>query len=88
VQESTLNIEGYFLNLTIIYQPIKIMTKQHFEFVASLIHAANQGTPASVLAMIAVAKFEEDNPRFDAERFLDACGNPLAPPPEVIDVGA
>ena len=62
------------------------MTKQHFEFVASLIHAANQGTPASVLAMIAVAKFEEDNPRFDAERFLDACGNPLAPPPEVIAI--
>jgi hypothetical protein len=62
------------------------MTKQHFEFVASLIHAANQGAPASTLALLAVAKFEKDNPRFDAERFLTACGNPLAPPPEVINV--
>ena len=61
------------------------MTKKHFELVASLINAANQGAPASDLALLAVAKFEEENPRFDAERFLDACGNPLAPPPEVID---
>jgi hypothetical protein len=62
------------------------MTKKHFELVASLINAANQGAPASDLALLAVAKFEEDNPRFDAERFLDACGNPLAPPPEVIAI--
>ncbi len=55
-------------------------TKKDFEFVAALINAANNGTPASVLAMLAVAKFEQDNPRFDAERFLIACGNPLAPP--------
>jgi len=63
-----------------------IMTKQHFEFIASLINAANQGAPASKLALLAVAKFEQDNPRFDAERFLTACGNPLAPPPEEIDL--
>ena len=61
-------------------------TKRDFEFTAALIHAANNGTPASVLAMIAVAKFEQDNPRFDAERFLTACGNPLAPPPEEIQI--
>ena len=60
-------------------------TKKDFEFVAALINAANNGTPASVLAILAVAKFEENNPRFDAERFLAACGNPLAPPPAVIE---
>ena len=62
------------------------MTKKHFEFVASLINAANQGAPASDLALLAVAKFEQDNPRFNAERFLDACGNPLAPAPNTINV--
>tara|TARA_R110000737_G_C14462479_1_gene465221 strand:+ start:555 stop:746 length:192 start_codon:yes stop_codon:yes gene_type:complete len=62
------------------------MTKQHFEFVASLIHAANQGTPPFALATIAAAKFAEDNPRFNTERFLAACGNPLAPPPTTINV--
>ena len=55
-------------------------TKEHFEFTAALINAANNGTPASVLTTLAVAKFEQDNPRFDAERFVIACGNPLAPP--------
>ena len=60
------------------------MTKKDFEFTAALIHAANNGAPASTLAMIAVAKFEQDNPRFNAERFLTACGNPLAPPPQII----
>ena len=63
-----------------------IMTKKHFELVASLINAANQGAPASDLALLAVAKFEKDNPRFDAERFLTACGDPLAPPPDTINV--
>ena len=72
---------GSFIKLNLYY----IMTKKHFEFVASLINAANQGAPASDLALLAVAEFEENNPRFNAERFLDACGNPLAPPPEVID---
>ena len=65
---------------------LKIMTKKHMEFVAALIHAANQGTPPSALATLAAARFAEDNPRFDVERFLTACGNPLAPPPETINV--
>ena len=62
------------------------MTKKHFEFIVSILNAANQPAPASDLALLAVAKFEQDNPRFNAERFLDACGNPLAPPPSSISV--
>ena len=50
------------------------MTKQHFEFVAALINAARNGTPAPVLATLAAAKFAKDNPRFDADRFKRACG--------------
>ena len=50
------------------------MTKQHFEFVAALINAANNGTPAPVLATLAAAHFAKGNPRFDADRFKAACG--------------
>ena len=50
------------------------MTKQHFEFVASLICAAHKGVAPQHLATLAAAKFAKDNPRFDAERFRDACG--------------
>ena len=49
-------------------------TKEHFEFTAALINAANNGTPASVLATLAAAKFVKDNPRFDIDRFKAACG--------------
>ena len=49
-------------------------TKKDFEFVAALISAANNGTPAPVLATLAAAKFAKDNPRFDADRFKRACG--------------
>ena len=49
-------------------------TKKDFEFVAALINAANNGTPAPVLATLAAAKFAEDNPRFDVDRFKAACG--------------
>ena len=49
-------------------------TKEHFEFVAALINAANNGTPAPVLATLAAAHFAKDNPRFDPVRFKRACG--------------
>ena len=49
-------------------------TKEHFEFTAALINAANNGTPAFALATLAAAKFAKDNPRFDEERFFSACG--------------
>jgi len=49
-------------------------TKKDFEFVAALINAANNGTPAPVLATLAAAKFAKDNPRFDADLFKRACG--------------
>ncbi len=50
------------------------MTKQHFEFVASLINAASNGVTPQHLAILAAAKFAKDNPRFDKPRFYDACG--------------
>jgi hypothetical protein len=50
------------------------MTKQHFEFVASLINAASNGVAPQHLAILAAAKFAKDNPRFDKPRFYDACG--------------
>ena len=49
-------------------------TKEHFEFVAALINAANNGTPAAVLATLAATQFTKDNPRFDVDRFKAACG--------------
>ena len=54
-------------------------TKEHFEFTAALINAANNGTPASVLATLAAAKFAKDNPRFDIDRFKAACGTEETP---------
>ena len=62
------------------------MTRQHFEFVASLINAANKGVAPEHLATLAATKFAKDNPRFDKDKFLDACGNPLSPPPATIEV--
>ena len=50
------------------------MTKQHFEFVASLIDAMNKGVAPQHLAILAAAKFAKDNSRFDKARFYDACG--------------
>ena len=49
-------------------------TKKDFEFTAALINAANNGTPAPVLATLAAAHFAKGNPRFDVDRFKAACG--------------
>ena len=49
-------------------------TKKDFKFVASLILAAHNGAAPCDLATLAAAKFAEDNPRFDADRFKRACG--------------
>ena len=49
-------------------------TKEHIEFTAALINAAQNGTPAFALAILASAKFAEDNADFDADRFKEACG--------------
>jgi hypothetical protein len=58
------------------------VTKEHFEFTAALINAANNGTPAPVLATLAATKFKMDNPRFDVDRFKAACG--VAHLPDVV----
>ena len=49
-------------------------TKQHFEFTAALLAAAVGGTPPISLVLLACDKFKADNPRFDEERFKEACG--------------
>ena len=49
-------------------------TKKDFEFTAALINAALNGVAPEHLATIAAAKFTEDNPRFDVDRFKRACG--------------
>ena len=54
-------------------------TKEHFEFIAALIHSAKRGTSAYCLALIADAKFKSDNPDFDSEKFLKDCGVELKP---------
>ena len=61
-------------------------TKEHFEFTAALINAAHNGVAPAHLATLAAAKFAKENPRFDEDKFLEACGNPLAPPPASINI--
>ena len=54
-------------------------TEKHFEFIASIIHSAKRGASPLTLALIADAKFKSENPRFDSEKFLKACGVELKP---------
>jgi hypothetical protein len=49
-------------------------TKKDFEFTAALLNAALKGTPPLNLVQLASSKFKADNPRFDEERFKEACG--------------
>tara|TARA_Y100000310_G_scaffold278801_1_gene297526 strand:- start:16 stop:204 length:189 start_codon:yes stop_codon:yes gene_type:complete len=48
-------------------------TKANFEFVATLINAANNGVAPEHLATLAATKFAADNARFDEKRFRRAC---------------
>ena len=49
-------------------------TKKDFEFTAALLAAAIGGTPPLNLVQLASDKFKAGNPRFDEERFKEACG--------------
>ena len=49
------------------------MTKKHFEFVAALISAVKDMRNRTDLAILAAAKFEKENSRFDRDIFLEAC---------------
>ena len=53
---------------------VSMKTKKDFEFTAALLNAALKGTPPLNLVQLASAKFAKDNPRFDEERFKEACG--------------
>jgi hypothetical protein len=46
--------------------------KRHYEAIAAIIAALPCQCPA--LAAACVREFRRDNPRFDVDRFLDACG--------------
>ena len=54
------------------------MTRKHFERIASIIRkfpAETYGWSAKeTLAKEFIQMFEEDNPNFDDERFIKACG--------------
>lgn len=62
------------------------MTKKHYVMIAASIAAERkdrtdgsicQGSQLSTLKALALTlahQFEQDNPRFDTETFLDACG--------------
>jgi hypothetical protein len=47
------------------------MTRKHYEKIAK---AISKGTDIVVLVEILMDIFEEDNPRFDRDKFLIACG--------------
>ena len=49
------------------------MTKKHFEFVAALLSAVEEIGNLNNLALLAAAKFERENQRFDRDVFLAAC---------------
>ena len=54
------------------------MTKKHFKAIAEIIKFRMDATlyspPVEVLAKDLAQYFKQDNPRFDRERFLAACG--------------
>lgn len=51
------------------------MTKKHFEAFAREIAASDNGGAAKMFAALVVIRVaQQDNPRFDRERFLKACG--------------
>ena len=49
------------------------MTKKHYEAIASIVKLNFDGTQP-VLARDLADYFEQDNPKFDRARFLEACG--------------
>ena len=53
------------------------MTKKHYEAIAKELLFYNAGRDKQVIERIANSfadYFEQDNPRFDRSRFLEACG--------------
>ena len=49
-------------------------TKSNFECTAAIINAARTGVPATQIADLASGYFAVDNPRFDKDKFMAACG--------------
>lgn len=51
------------------------MTKKHFEALAREIAASNNSAEMKMFAaMVVIRVAQNDNPRFDRERFMKACG--------------
>ena len=54
------------------------MTRKHYETIAAIIDSARaeHGHEAGILDIAGelASYFKRDNPRFDQERFLEACG--------------
>jgi len=54
------------------------MTKQHFEMVARVVSQIADTEQRALTAWAFVREFEQANVRFDAKRFLAACGTVTA----------
>lgn len=51
------------------------MTRKDYEAIACIIQNAYEApNPRKVIALGLCVIFQADNPRFDKQRFLDACG--------------
>ena len=50
------------------------MTKKHFQMVAQVVSAIDNGDTRSEVALNFASEFQKENPRFDINRFLKACG--------------
>ncbi len=64
-------------NHTYINAPIKkgnTMTRKHFKMVAQVVSAIDNSDTRSEVALNFASEFQKENPRFDIQKFLKACG--------------
>lgn len=50
------------------------MTKKHFSMIAQVVSAIDNMDTRSEVALNFASEFQKENPRFDIQKFLKACG--------------
>ena len=50
------------------------MTKKHFQLVANVVSASDDMDIRRETSLNFASEFQKENPRFDIERFIKACG--------------